>query len=104
VLFFTLAFGMWLASRAAGVLAIAYVALVISFPRVYLGFHYPTDILGGALIGAVICAGFNLQRVRAPIGRLGIAVKDRARSLFSSGTCVLLAGMARRAAAWILAT
>ena len=47
---FCVAMGLCMVSRRLGTWAIAYAAL-ISLPRVYLGFHYPTDILGGALVG-----------------------------------------------------
>jgi len=52
--FFALATSILFVWRTAGILAISYVFLVISMPRLYLGFHYPTDILGGALIGIVL--------------------------------------------------
>lgn len=54
VLFFTLSTGLFFASRRLGALALAYSALVICLPRVYLGFHYPTDILAGAALGVII--------------------------------------------------
>jgi undecaprenyl-diphosphatase len=47
---FCIAAGLCMVSRRLGIWAIAY-ATVITLPRVYLGFHYPTDLLGGALVG-----------------------------------------------------
>jgi undecaprenyl-diphosphatase len=51
-LFFALATGLFFVSRALGIATAAYVTLVIALPRLYVGWHYPSDILGGALIGA----------------------------------------------------
>ncbi len=51
VLFVGLATGMLLVSRRLGILGLAYALLVICLPRVYLGLHYPTDIVAGAVLG-----------------------------------------------------
>lgn len=50
-MFYALATGIFLASRRVGWFAFVYVTLFIAFPRVYLGYHYPTDILAGATVG-----------------------------------------------------
>ncbi len=47
---FCVATGLWIVSRRLGGWAMGY-ATLISLPRIYLGFHYPTDIIGGALVG-----------------------------------------------------
>ncbi len=52
--FFALATSIFFVWRAAGIAALVYVFLFIAMPRLYLGFHYPTDILGGALIGIAL--------------------------------------------------
>jgi membrane-associated phospholipid phosphatase len=50
-LFVCLTVGLWFVSRRLGTVALLHTLVVISFPRLYLGLHYPTDILGGAVIG-----------------------------------------------------
>jgi undecaprenyl-diphosphatase len=50
-LFFALLTGVWLASRRIGLALLAYVVICICLPRIYIGIHYPTDILAGAALG-----------------------------------------------------
>jgi undecaprenyl-diphosphatase len=54
VLFFSLATGIYFISKVWGLATFSYIAIVICFPRIYLGLHYPTDILTGALVGIFI--------------------------------------------------
>lgn len=67
VLFFSLSVGLLFVSRAAGLFAIGYTTLFIALPRVYLGLHYPTDILAGALLGSVIAVLFNRHLVGSAV-------------------------------------
>ena len=62
--YFTLAAGIWLASRRVGLFALAWTALVILAGRVITGLHSPLDIVAGAGIGAVVLAAchFVMQR------------------------------------------
>ena len=48
---FAIAFGIWRVSRPIGSCALVWAALVVCLPRVFAGYHYLSDILGGALIG-----------------------------------------------------
>lgn len=66
-LFFALAVGIFLCSKPVGVLALLHAFFVISFPRVYLGIHYPTDVVVGALMGSTIAYLFATPKVRALI-------------------------------------
>lgn len=50
-LFFALATGIFFVSRPLGWLAFGWVAAVISFPALYRGIHWPTDVIAGACLG-----------------------------------------------------
>lgn len=56
VLAFALAMAVFLAHRGVGLFAMAWALLVVCLPRVYFGFHFPTDILGGAAAGIAVMA------------------------------------------------
>jgi undecaprenyl-diphosphatase len=65
MVFFAMSAGLWYVSRVLGAAMSLYVLCVIAFPRVYLGYHYPTDIIGGALFGILFAYLANLDGVRA---------------------------------------
>jgi len=48
---FALAFAIGAMSRRLGVFAYFWAAAIICFPRLYGGFHYPSDLIAGALAG-----------------------------------------------------
>lgn len=54
VLYFALAVGLYFMSKKIGVMALIYTVLFIAAPRIYLGLHFPSDILIGAIVGIVI--------------------------------------------------
>ena len=51
VLFFTLATGVFCANRKAGFLLFLHAIFFVSLSLIFLGIHYPSDILAGALLG-----------------------------------------------------
>jgi undecaprenyl-diphosphatase len=65
MLWSAVATGIFIVWRSIGVLAFAYTAIVICFPRAYLGYHFPTDLLAGAAIGVVITYVLTRESVRA---------------------------------------
>jgi undecaprenyl-diphosphatase len=66
-LFIALATGILLASRRLGALAFAYAVALICFPRLWLGFHFLSDLLAGAFLGAGLVLLFNWQKLRSAI-------------------------------------
>ena len=70
VLFFTLATGIFFVSRRLGWLATVWTAVVICFPRLYLGIHWPTDIVAGAILGVGFAYIAKITPVREAVKRL----------------------------------
>src|SRR6185437_16084007 len=72
--FVGLGFGIWRLSRGLGAVAMAYIAVWICLPRVYLGIHYPSDIVAGAALGiAVVWAMGHLMAPGRWLGRIVMA-------------------------------
>ena len=54
MLYFGFAVGILAVSRRLGSIAILYTLIFIGLPRIYTGYHYPTDILGGMVFGGIL--------------------------------------------------
>ena len=71
VLFYSLSMGVFYISKRLGVFALIYTTLFVALPRIYLGLHYPTDIICGAIIGIFIITVFQTadfkKRISTPI-------------------------------------
>jgi undecaprenyl-diphosphatase len=76
---FAIAVAIGLRDRRWGAVALAF-ATVLAIGRVAMGVHYPSDVLGGAALGA-ICA---VALYAAPIRRLLNRIADLSGSLFDS--------------------
>ncbi len=68
-LWFCLATTVLLVSRRAGIFVIAYISCTLCLARIYLGIHYPTDMLFGALIGSGIASLLRIPDFRAALTR-----------------------------------
>lgn len=56
--------GIFLISRKAGYFAFIYAIFFIVMPRIYLGLHYPMDIVAGAILGMAITGMVNQKNIR----------------------------------------
>lgn len=89
VLFFTLAAGLWLISRPIGLIALFHAIFVICLPRIYLGLHYPTDIIAGAFLGIGIALLASRSDWRTRVARPLMKYADKSPSWFYSGFFLL---------------
>jgi undecaprenyl-diphosphatase len=63
---FTVVAAIWMRSRLAGALAALWAFILAGMTRIYIGYHYPGDVLAGAAIGVAIMA--VLSNVPLPRG------------------------------------
>jgi membrane-associated phospholipid phosphatase len=63
-LFFALLTGVWLAYPRAGLILLFYVVTVIVFPRIYIGIHYPSDLVAGAALGIMFVLLCSWGKIR----------------------------------------
>jgi undecaprenyl-diphosphatase len=54
MLFFALSVPLWMRSRWLGAAATIWILLAICLPLLYLGYHWPSDIVAGAVVGVAL--------------------------------------------------
>jgi undecaprenyl-diphosphatase len=65
---FAFATGVWLMKRGRLAAAMFFVAVLLCFARVYIGVHYPLDIVAGVAIGILASlAAFGILRLIEPL-------------------------------------
>ena len=78
VLFFGLATALLWVNRKAAVFAFAWTLVIICLPRIFFGWHWPSDIAVGALIG-IATAALLFIPIKAVVGWSGIIPYFEAR-------------------------
>ena len=81
-LFYSLATGFYLLSKRAGIAAFIYTTAFIALPRIYLGLHYPSDIVCGATIGIVGTWLANRPIIKEKIAPSVFEVENRQPGIF----------------------
>jgi len=82
VVFFALATSIWFVSRGAGAFALCYTTVVVCLTRVYLGIHYPTDMLAGAILGIGIARLAKIPEIRIQLSRAAMEWLEKSPGLF----------------------
>jgi undecaprenyl-diphosphatase len=89
-LFFSLATSIYFISRRLGLLAYCHAFFIVCLPRVYLGLHFPTDILSGALLGIGITDLCLIKHLRTAIARKPLAWSESAPAYFYASFYLVL--------------
>ena len=93
---FALATGIFVASPVLGALSMVYMALLVCLPRVYVGFHWLTDILGGAFLGVAVAWILTRPGVRSRLARPVLAFFARFPGPAYAGMFLLSDGILTR--------
>ena len=79
---FAMTTGFWLLSRYWGLLWACFSVITAAAARVYFGYHYPSDVAAGALIGIGVMIAANNEFMHARIARPILAVEQRVPGIF----------------------
>ncbi len=81
VIYAVLAGVLFALARPIGTATVAYVVFVIDLPRVFLGIHYPSDILAGTALGLAVAVLGTTERI-SRIGEPLLRFRDRSPGWF----------------------
>lgn len=93
-LWFALVATIFFISRRAGVWLFLYATLGLALARMYLGIHYPTDILVGGLLGMGVASLGRHDAVRQAVTRRPLEWMNKAPQVFYACLFVVTAQMA----------
>ena len=82
VMFFALSTGIFLISRKLGIFSYLHALIVICLPRMYLGLHYPTDILIGAAVGILTSLVLASSKMWYPVTSKALQFSFKYSGLF----------------------
>jgi membrane-associated phospholipid phosphatase len=90
MLWSAVAIGIFLVSRWMGVLALLQCVFLICLPRVYLGLHYPSDVLAGILLGVSVTCVVTRKPIMERFAPAIVRLIDRYPNFSYAGLFVIL--------------
>lgn len=87
-MFFALSYGLWRLNRWVGVAAMVFSTAWVCLVRLYLGIHYPSDLLAGALIG-IDCGWVAFRLPSQPLTSVVQALERRHPGTFYATAFVI---------------
>jgi len=89
MLWCAIATGIFIASRPAGIYALLHVIVLIGLPRIYLGLHYPTDVIAGVALGIGIAGIMSARPIRTRVAAPVFAFAQRYPGVFYGAAFML---------------
>lgn len=93
-LFFALAVGLAPMSPVLALAAMAWVSVIVCLPRLYLGYHYATDLIAGAILGIVVAALYPRLAPKAA-GAAVVRISERWPGLFAAAAFIFTFELSR---------
>lgn len=93
---FGLVTGLFMVSRLLGLTLAAYVLVFVCLPRVYLGIHWPSDIIGGAVLGVLATVLATRERVRLFLATPALKLLARSPQAFYVAAFLVSYGLMTR--------
>lgn len=82
VMFCALATGIFLISKKIGILTFIYIFCFVLFPRIYLGYHYATDVIVGMAVGISITLIYAYTKISDKVSSRVMSFSIRYKGLF----------------------
>jgi membrane-associated phospholipid phosphatase len=90
VLAFAIATSLFRISPVVGILAYFHAAIFICIPRVAQGLHYPSDVIGGAIIGTLIASIFFVIQARKKLVGHILTIESKHPEFFYVSSFIIL--------------